>query len=297
MTAAFTLVDTSGSTHVLGAASGVYLLRGAKGLGGPSLAVNEDKLPYAPGTRLRRLSTPPARLDLPIEIRAASVALLDTLMDTLRGWVLPGTEASAEPETVFLRCVRDDGASREIEGIYVGGLEGDEAAGGTLWQKAVLSLYCSDPYWRDTAETEVTFTNGVGLRLWFPLYPYDLSPSAVFAEQTITNTGQVETWPVWTITGPGSDPTLTNLTTGEVLALDLTLADGDVVTIDTNERGATAKTITNQNDVNLWPFASATSVLWPLQRGANEIRVAMSGTSGDSAIELAYRRRWAGGYR
>lgn len=291
------LVDTSGTTRALDGSLGVSVPLGSRGMSFPSITPNGDKLPYAPGVALRRVSTAPGVLDLPLILRAATSAALDTIMDNIRGWILPGTERNATPDTVYIRVTRDDGAVREIEGVARLS-EGDDSAGGPILQRAILSLYCHEAYWRDVTATTVTFTSGTGVRSWFPYWPYDLTPSAIFSEETITNSGQIETWPVWTITGPGSDPTVTNLTTGETLVLSgLTLAAGDVVTIDTSESGATAKTITDANGVNLWPYATTASALWPLEVGANVVRVELDGATGASSVELSYRRRWAGGHR
>jgi hypothetical protein len=287
----FTLVDVDGSSHVLGDATGIYLAVGAKGLGMPSLSVNSDKLPYAPGSRLRRIATPPSKVDLPLFIQAASAAALEQLLDNLSGWVLPGTENDDEPSTVRFQVLATDGTSREIEGVCLGGLDNEDTveAMGDTWQNLVLSFEVSDPYWQDTTDTTHTFTSGAGVRSWWAYWPYDLTPSNVFAEETISQTGQIETWPVWTITGPGSTPTLANLTTGASLELDVTLAAGDVVTIDTRPR---QKTVTNQNGVNLFPSLSAASELWALAKGSNTLRVGMSSATIASALSLSYRRRW-----
>lgn len=294
----YALVDVNGTIRALDGSLGVSVRRGARGLGFPRVTPYGDKLPYGPGVALRRIGTPANLLELPIRLERSTAALLDALLDSVRGWVMPGTERNATPSTVKLQVTRSDGAVREIEGVYAGGLEGDDAAGITTWQLAMLNLFCYEAYWRDATATTFTFTSGEGVRSWFPYWPYDLTPSSVFAEETITNTGQIETWPVWTITGPGTNPTLTNLTTGEVLELSgLTLAAGDVVTVDTSERGPTAKTITNQNNVNLWPYATPTSAMWPLGVGANEVRAAMGNVSVASAVSMSYRRRWAGGHR
>ncbi len=297
MALSFALVDVNGVERALDDSTGVHVAMGSKGLGMPSISVSGDKLPYAPGETPRQVATPASVLDIPIYIEAATSALLDALLDTVRGWVLPGTERRTTPRTVLFRVTRDDGAEREIEGVYGGGLEGDDLAGVETWQDGMLSLFCPDPYWRDIAATEVTFTSGTGVRSWFPYWPYDLTPSSVFAEQTITNGGQVEAWPVWTITGPGSNPTLANLTTGEELSLVMELGAGDVVTIDTSESGATAKTIRDQNGANLWPLATPLSVMWPLEVGGTDVRVSLAGATVASSVELAYRRRWAGGHR
>lgn len=291
----FVLVDVNGVARALDDTTGVHVAAGARGLGTPPVAVNGDKLPYAPGAALRRISTPASVLEIPLYIEAATSALLDARLDTVRAWLMPGTERNATPSKVIFRVTRDDGAEREIEGVYAGGLEGDDLTGVEVWQDAIVSLFCPDPYWRDTSATTHEFTSGSGLTTWWPYYEHQFMPSAVFAEETIALGGHVEVWPVWTITGPGSNPILTNLTTGEVLAIEeLELDAGDTVTIDTSER---AKTVVDQNGVNLWPYVPLSSAMWPLEPGSNEIRVQMANTTVASAVELAYRRRWAGGHR
>lgn len=290
----FTLIDTSGVSHVLDInALGIDVAPGAKNLGMPTIAVNSNKLAYAPGGALTRVSTPPTEVDIPLFAQRSTAALLEQLLDDLTGWVHPGTERDATPKTIRFQALSSDGTSRELEGVCTGGLDDSDTleAMGTTWQDLVLSLTCVDPYPRDASATVYTFTSGLGIRSWWPYWPYDLTPSAVFAQEVITNSGQIEAWPIWTITGPGSDPTLTNLTTGEVLALSgLTLAAGDVVTIDTSEG---VKTILNQNGVNLWPYATLASEMWPLGVGTNSIRVQMAGATGSSAVALSYRRRWS----
>lgn len=297
MTFGFSLVDVNGTSRALDGSLGIYVRRGMRGGGYPDIKPSGDKLPYAPGVALRRVETAAGIVEVPLRAERSTQALLETLLDDLRGWVLPGTERNNTPSTVKLQVTGAGGAVREIEGVAT--LDrGDDGAGWTKWQLYILTLFCADPYWRDASASTFTFTSGTGVRTWWPLYDLDLTPSAVYAEQTITLGGHVEAWPIWTITGPGSDPTLTNLTTGEVLALEgLTLLAGDVVTVDTSERGETAKTITNQNDANLWPYASPTSQLWPLGVGANDVRVQLANTSGASSVALDYRRRWAGGHR
>jgi hypothetical protein len=296
MSLSFALVDVAGVVHALDNTTGVNVAAGPHGLGMPPVAVTGDKLPYAPGAALRRISTPPSTIEVPIEIAATTSALLDALLDTVRGWVLPGTELDALPSTVKLRVTRADGAVREIEGVYAGGLEGDDLAGVETWHDAVLSLFCPDPYWSDAVDTTVTFTaTPPASAAWFPYYPYNLAPASVFSTQDITNTGQVEAWPVWTINGPCSEPVVRNLTTGEVFALvGLSLAVGDVVTIDTRPR---RKSVRRADGTNLWPLASAGSALWPLRPGLNSVRVELVGTTADSSAVLSYRRRWAGGHR
>lgn len=298
MSLTFTLVDVSGVSHTLALDSslhGIAVATGAKGLGIPPLTINSNKLPYAPGSALSRIATPPSTVDIPLFVQQSTAALLEQALDDLSGWLLPGTERKSTPDTIRFQVTSTDGTSREIEGVFTGSLDDDDAitVAGDIWQDLELSILCPDPYPRDVTPVTHTFTSGTGVRSWWPYYPLDVTPSNVYAEESITNDGHLECWPVWTITGPATNVILSNLTTDEVLDLSAySVPGGDVVTIDTSERGVTAKTIQNTAGANLWPYASATSVLWPLERGSNTVRVQAAGTTVASSIVMAYRRRW-----
>ncbi|HWO58541.1 MAG TPA: phage tail protein [Umezawaea sp.] len=73
---------------------------------------------------------------------------------------------------------------------------------------------------------------GISFPLAFPLEfgePADGSLAAA-------NAGTTVAWPVWTITGPCTQPVIRNDSTGERLAFSLNLADGDVLVVDTAAR-------------------------------------------------------------
>lgn len=293
----FALVDVNGTNHALDGSLGISVRRGLRGGGFPDIKPTGDKLPYAPGIALRRVSTAETIVEIPLTLRHSSQALLETLIDDLRSWVLPGTERNGSPATVRFQATLAGGAIREIEGVAT--LDrGDDASGWQSWQLYVLTLYCPDPYARDVTPTVVTLTEDEGQRAWFNYWPYDVTPSGAFAEITVTNDGHVEAWPVWVVTGPFTSIELHNLTTGELLAVDYEAAAGEAVTIDTSERGDTAKTITAAGGANLWPFVDApTSTLWPFEVGENRVRITLKGSAADTAVALTYRRRWAGLHR
>jgi len=50
------------------------------------------------------------------------------------------------------------------------------------------------------------------------------------------NAGTATTWPLWTVTGPCTQPVIRNDSTGEQLAFSLSLAEGDVLTVDAAAR-------------------------------------------------------------
>ncbi|MCP3805370.1 phage tail family protein [Allokutzneria sp. A3M-2-11 16] len=250
----------------------------------PPVLVDEG-VPEQPGARFREARHGVREFSLPLWITDSSPAALRArlrsmiaAMDPVRG---QGT----------IRLTSPTGDQREIYCRVSAGLELDETLGrtsGPLVQRAVPMFRAVDPYWYDIADTTDPFESG-DTATFFPFFPLRLSSSSVFAEATITNSGDVETWPVWTITGPGSAITLRNLTTGEYMTLTITLAAGESLTIDTRPG---AKTVTKSDGTNQFPALSSASSLWALARGANALRVEMSGTTAASRVVLSRRHRY-----
>jgi hypothetical protein len=96
---------------------------------------------------------------------------------------------------------------------------------------------------------------------------------------------------VITITGPGTDPTITNVTTGKKMELSagggLTLDTGDIVTVDMQAADvwwydASAGTTTRATQK-----MSTDSAFWYLDVGSNTVRVQMS-SANNGGIRLAY---------
>lgn len=153
-----------------------------------------------------------------------------------------------------------------------------------------LIFRAADPYWRDASDTIQSLTPG-GLTTFFqnPFLPIHLSPSSASGSFYIENNGDIETWPKWIITGPGTNPVLTNVTTGEVLTLTITLTGGQVLTIDTDP---SSLSITREDGSIHWDAVSPSSTLWSIARGTNNVTLGMSGTSGASMLQLVWHQRW-----
>ncbi|RSD23556.1 phage distal tail protein [Amycolatopsis eburnea] len=73
---------------------------------------------------------------------------------------------------------------------------------------------------------------GITFPLRFPL----VFGQAQGGTLALVNAGTATTRPVWTITGPCTQPVIRNDSTGERLAFSLSLAEGDVLTVDTAAR-------------------------------------------------------------
>ena len=68
-----------------------------------------------------------------------------------------------------------------------------------------------------------------------PKLYWRISASSIGLQEIIVNNGEITTYPIWTIAGPGTTPTVTNVTTGECFQLDHELAEGEAVVIDATD--------------------------------------------------------------
>ncbi len=283
-----TWIDPGGVSYPMDG-SGYYLsLVGRQGLFAPPTQVVEQEVPLQPGARLRQVKTQSRGVRIPLMISAPNEATLALVRRTLRYALNP----NRGPGT--LRMTAADGAQRDLTCYCESGYEGDESDANRGPGFAVLPLVfrALDPYWYDANATVLTFTpSGVVAFFQNPFLPIHLSASGISSAFTIDNQGDVQTWPVWTITGPGTNPILTNNTTGKAITMTVTLSGGQSITIDTRPG---VKTVKREDGSLHYNYLSFTSSLWPLVRGANNISLSMSGTTSASALQLQYKQAYEG---
>jgi hypothetical protein len=259
----------------------------ASGLSGrflPPIAFSEESVPLQAGSRLRQVRPLARDVALPFIVvssdpvaKRMALRRLAAAMDPTRG-------------DGRLRC-GFAGQMRELRCRYAGGFDLDESADLSTpeVQRALVVFRAFDPFWYDQAVTAVTV--GPTQASFFPILPLRLSGSEVYADTEVDNDGDVETWPLWTVTGPGVGPVLRNLTTGK--AIDLTgvsLGAGETVEIDTRPG---FKTVRRGDGSNLYgEMVTPPSSLWPLVKGSNSLRLEMSATTADTSFALRYQRRW-----
>src|SRR5690606_27294893 len=122
-----------------------------------------------------------------------------------------------------------------------------------------------------------------------PMPPVLLTPSSTLGETTVTNSGNGDAYPVWTITGPGV-PTLTNVTTGREFSL-AALSEGEVVTVDTRP---TLQSAVDQLGNDRWGDLVKESPrdLWTLVPGRDVLNLALESAEEGSQVSMVYHRRW-----
>lgn len=159
---------------------------------------------------------------------------------------------------------------------------GNPSAGGL---KTTLEFLCPDPYWRGTSGgyTWLGAAANEGSH-WFPMDPFpSLFSGGVIGETTIVNSGDVETFPIWTIVGAVSNPTIQNLDTLETIAFSTTLAAGEKIIVDTEL--ATVTKIAAGVETNAFPLMTSYD-LWTIPRGTTNVAISMSDSTASSYISV-----------
>lgn len=255
----------------------------------PAIEFETTGVPGQPGERLRAVRHGVHEFTIRVTISAGSEPALRTAQRALVTAMNPGRGEG------ILRVTSPLGDVREIACRYSEGLGMEEKPGtsGVTMQQADITFKAFDPYWRDANDTSETYSIGV-VPTFFPIFPIRLTSSQIAVDDTALNSGDVETWPVWQIGGPGSAITLRNLTTGEYLTIaGISLNAGEYITVDTRPTGTTPKTVRLADGTSVFSALTATSSLWSLPVGSSSVRLEMGGAiAGSSYLQISYRQKY-----
>lgn len=271
-----TWVDGTGVEHPMATAD-LVVERGVSGRYGPPVSIASSPVAGLHGARVRNVRYEPREVAVPMNAGA-------DWRESVRDWSSRFDPTLGDGR---LRC-----GTRELVCRYTGGLE-NAAETAPTFRRWVALFTAFDPLWRDVepsvqvvAVDEIPFLSSPPEAPWFP---WVLVGSDAMGGFTVTNDGDDVAWPVWTVQGPGHTPTLTNATSGERIEVDVTLAAGEQMVIDTRPG---AKTVQGP-DGNLWAELTDDSELWPLLRGSQEVEASLAdAVSGQSRVRLEFRRRW-----
>ncbi len=269
-----------------GTATGLTVEYDVDGLFAPPVEISSRVVPGQPGAVVYQTRHGVREFSLALYERNDDPALLHARLRALV-YAMDPTRGAGR-----LRATTPAGDQREITCRVLSGMGLSQVRGAqslSTHQRAEVTFQAADPYWYDTSDTVTDYTIGATAP-FFPIFPLRLSSSEVFVDGTVDNLGDLETWPVWTLTGPGSSISVRNLTTGALTTINgLTLAAGETVTIDTRP---TIKTVTRGDGANLFGSLATGSSLWPLIRGGNSVRVEMTGGTESSLVRLSRKHRY-----
>lgn len=277
-----TWIDPSGNPFDFNGDAYLFLdgRKGFKGL--PPFVTTESQTPLQDGTVDRFTLAGPRMLEVMLLIKGNNPTDFEQVRRLIQ------SEFNPKAGKGKWRATTPDGIMREVNCKYFDGLSGDESWGAAspVHMQALAIFKAFDPYFYDVNATVFTATNTAGAP-FFPILPIHLSGSSVLGAFSIFNGGDAEAFPVFTITGPGTSPVLTNTTTGKSITSSIALTGGQVLTIDTQ-----AKTAVREDGSNQFSTLSFTSAFWTLAQGQNAITLTMGGTTTASKIVISYKQRW-----
>ena len=135
----------------------------------------------------------------------------------------------------------------------------------------------------DTAPT--TATGGVTLPTALPI---DFSNVVGVSDLTIVNAGNAYSPPTMIITGPGTNFTIQNVTTGESLIISTTITATDTITIDVLN-----KTILLNGTTNI--FGLSNREFWEVPPGSSDVHfVAETGEGPSTSLNFSFRSAYKG---
>ncbi len=264
---------------------GIMALPGVLGLGMPGYSFFEDASPAFDGATVR--GTPranPRDITVPIHIWARTRAEAKEI------WGQFVFDLNPQNGSGILTVYERDGTSRQIPAYYSQGMEGSaddsDGAGPTWWTFAAV-FHASRPYWLGNQRQVVYQIAGGGS--FFPLLPLVVTDSSPGGSVHISNNGDTDSFPTWTVRGPATSLTLTNVTTGKSFTIDYALSPGDTLVIDTTDGN---KFVKLNGSVNLWPSVTLGSNLWSLRGGVNELIVAAPAATAQTSVTLSFRERF-----
>lgn len=288
--ASISYIDPSGTVWPMTDQSCPYfaLADGVSGLGAAPVTLTTDPLPRG-GVRLRHVQPQARTIVWPVHVEADTHqqfvdlwrALGRAFTDTLR--VGPG----------ILDIARPDGRRRQIQVRYQDGWNGLGQAGtGITWDNAVVSLLAEDPYFYDPQP--VSLMRSPAAPADFLASYFTVSSAEVLGAATVTNPGDVDAWPIWTVTGPATLITMTRADTGDAFTLDPTatghgpLLAGQSVTITTDPPSVRYQDGTNWVGGLNWPSAA----LWSLAPGDTPVTLEVDGAGSGTSVTMSYYTRY-----
>ena len=165
--------------------------------------------------------------------------------------------------------------------------------------KAMASILCPDPYWKDAAETEASMKKIINL---FE-FPFSIPPEGIAISELLNNTegeilnqGSIQSGCMITIEAINSvlNPYIENITTGEKMIINKELTRGDVLTINTNRGNKSVKLYADGTTTNIINDLDESSKWITLEIGANKIIYGAEYGEENMSIKIQFRNLYGG---
>lgn len=161
-------------------------------------------------------------------------------------------------------------------------------------QKLLFTLLAHDPFWYSGVPKQAIFT--FTTKAFFPFnFPFNFQ-GAQSPAIDIVNSGSHNTPVYLKLTGPITDPVLTNNLTGTAVGLDLEILDGETFEVSTDENDLYAVYNATGGEEQGFQYLSATTLLreFYLRSGTNECVLTCSASGAGASALLRWSDKYAG---
>lgn len=271
--------------------NGIVVQPGMRGFDAPSFQYSYEESPGLDGAHFNDVRITSREIFIPVMIIGSDRGDFLTKKRAFLSAINPIGSFNAGK----LYVTEGDASSRTIDLYYMDGAEGDygTATGGFVWQKYGLRFVAMDPYFYGAQVETRTWTGDVGeLTPFFssPFFGLNLNKTLSFnGSVTLDVTGDVDSWPIWTVKGPLDSVTFTNNSMGQEFTLTHSLLSGDSITIDTRPG---KKTVKHEDGTNLWSNLEPNPQFWPVAPYWNEIEINVTNATSATEITIEYTPRF-----
>jgi hypothetical protein len=244
-------------------------------------------------------------LDFRLDPRIIQIPLLvecETLQEQYdqRNYLLQIFKPSNTDGTLIVEY--PDGRQRYITTRVLGGLNFNMETSAGYSIRAVVRLRCSDPTWYNPEQYTLPIVTIAGTQTAYPkVYPTTYGITSFGGSFDIAYAGSWLSYPIITATGPITNFSITNTSSGQNITLDpgTVIAGGTSLRFDLRYG---FKTVTDQAGVNRIGLVDSSSELaqfaiFPapdVANGINTLVVSGTGTTTASSVYLSYYDRFIG---
>ncbi len=151
-----------------------------------------------------------------------------------------------------------------------------------------IDLYAPDYTLQAQSASSESLSRTVGGGFVLPVVLPIVSSPSTGGTASVVNNGTAESFPTITVSGPMTNPIITNATLNRYIQLNLTVQTGEQVTIDMKN-----KTIMKDGQ-SVIQNKVAGSQFWWLNPGANTVRIQSSSGSDAGTVQVTYRHSYLG---
>ena len=160
------------------------------------------------------------------------------------------------------------------------------------YQVVIVQFLAPNPFWYNPTQWENTlvgFSGGFSFPFSFPI-----SFGTVGTEKEIVNIGNVDTPVMIYLYGELEDPVISNATTDEEITVVETIADGDILIINTAFGEKAALLLSGGVYTNAFEYIDPDSTFWKLEPGSNTIEYSVTSEGENAKCLIYYYHRFSG---